>query len=194
VKSTVGSLRRPSAAFAPAPKASGSIAAASVSTPFTTMNVEAKKARLGKDVTKWINEAGTTRKDLADALQHQMEPNASRELVAQLFSHDHNAVNDHITGLSAMYDLYSAAAAGDDKYGAVDDIQAVCLANFDLPLKYVSIKAHEPQSNLVTRCLDVVDAVVSFLRSINYSLNDPEAICWIPTLTFKVCTSTASAL
>jgi cytoskeleton-associated protein 5 len=77
--------------------------------------------------------------------------------------------------------------AQDEKFGVpLEDMRAVALANFDLPLKYVSIKAHEPQSNLIAKCLDVVDAVLGFLRSVDCQLTDPEALCFIPTMVYKV--------
>ena len=177
-------LKRPGVA---APPAKATTPAALASLPFSSMNMEAKRARLAKDIQKWINEAGPTRKDLADLLQHQMEPHVSKELVGQLFSHDHNAVNDHVSGLSTMQEFFLAAASGDDKYGVpVDDMRAVGLACSDLALKYVSIKAHEPQSNLASRCLDVVEALVSFLRSIDAQFEDSEAMCFVPTFIYKV--------
>ncbi|KAI6106429.1 armadillo-type protein [Pisolithus croceorrhizus] len=136
---------------------------------------------------KWINESGPTRKDLADLLQHQMDPHTSKDLVALLFSHDHNAVNDHVAGLSIMYDFFSAAESGSEKYGApAEDMHVVGLACSDLALKYVSIKIHEPQSNLVSRCLDVVEAVISFLRSLDAQIDDSEALCFVPTLIYKL--------
>jgi cytoskeleton-associated protein 5 len=145
---------------------------------FTTVSTDPKRGRLAKDSQRWINESGTTRKDLADLLQHQMEPHASRELVGLLFSHDHNAVNDHVAGMSMMVDLFTNADG--------EDVRAVCLANADLPLKYASIKAHEPQSNVATKCLDVVEAVLSLMRSADYQLSEPEAMAFIPTLVYKV--------
>jgi cytoskeleton-associated protein 5 len=150
--------------------------------PFTSVSIDAKKARLAKDGTRWINEGGSTRKDLAEVLQHQMETSGSKELVARLFSHDHNAVNDHILGLTTMADLYSRAEMDNE----IEEIRSVCMANFDLPLKYASIRAHEPQPNLISKCLDVVEAVLAFLRSVEYQLTDVEALCIIPTMIYKV--------
>ncbi|OJA21598.1 hypothetical protein AZE42_01673 [Rhizopogon vesiculosus] len=172
----------------PSTKSSATPSPAVVSAlPFSSMNLEAKRARLAKDVQRWINEGGTTRKDLADLLQHQMEPHASKDLVAQLFSHDHNAINDHVSGLTTMHDFFSAAESGDDKFGvSPDDLRAVALACSDLALKYVSIKAHEPQSNLSAKCLEVVEAVLAFLRSIDAQIEDSEALCFLPTLIHKL--------
>lgn len=168
-----GGIKRPTGAGAETAPMHSSL-------PFHSSNLDAKRARTGKDAHKWINEGGPTRKDLADLLQSQMEPHASKDLVARLFSHDHNAVNDHIQGLTIMSGLFSGAESGGE------GVETVCLSNFDLPLKYASIKAHEPQPNLISKCLDVVEAVLAFLRSLNYQLTDGEALCFIPTMVFKV--------
>lgn len=150
------------------------------SLPFSNMNLETKKGRLAKDASRWVNEGGPTRKDLAESLQAQMEPHASKELVARLFSHDHNAINDFISGLTTVAEFYSGAVDADE------NIEKLCLANLDFPLKYISMRFHEPQPNLVSKCLDVAEAVLAFLRSINYQLTDNEALCFVPTIIFKV--------
>ncbi|KAI0302252.1 ARM repeat-containing protein [Russula brevipes] len=154
--------------------------------PLHGTSTDAKRARLLKDVGKWVNEGGATRKDLADFLQHQMEPNASKDLIGNLFSHDHSAVNDHVNGLTMLCDFYTDLHSGADGLGLTEDeARAIGVANSDLALKYVSIKAHEPQSNLVSKCLDVVDAVLAFMRGMGYQLTEPEALCFIPTLVHK---------
>jgi len=150
------------------------------SLPFSGVNTEVKRSRLLKDANRWVNESGPTRKDLAELLQTQMEPCTSKDLVARLFSHDHNAVNDYINGLGVIADFYSEAS------GADENIEKLCIANLDLPLKYISIKAHEPQPNLISKCLDVVEAVLAFLRHTNYQLTDNEAMCFVPTMIYKV--------
>lgn len=180
-KLTTG-LRRPAGSIS-APKPP--VAAVESTAPFTGSNVEAKKARL-KDAQKWINEGGATRKDLAEALNHQMEPYASKELLALLFSRDHNSVNDHVAGLTMIYDFYSGVESGDDKFGPVEHARMVAIANSDFALKYVSMKAHEPQSNLVQKCLEVVEVVLAFFQSVDYQLTEGEATCFIPTMVYKV--------
>ncbi|KAL1735292.1 armadillo-type protein [Schizophyllum commune] len=152
----------------------------SASLPFHGTNLDAKKSRLGRDASRWINEGGPTRKDLAELLQGQMEPHASKDLIAKLFSHDHNAVNDHMQGLGMICELYNSASNGNDA------AEIICLANIDLPLKYVSIKIHEPQPNLISKCLDAVDAIMAFMRHVSYELSDAEAICFLPTLVYKL--------
>jgi len=155
--------------------------------PFHGTSTDAKRVRLLKDVGKWVNEGGATRRDLADPLQHQMEPNASKDLIANLFSHDNNAVNDHINGLTMLCDFYTDLHSGAEGFGLTEDeARAIGVANSDLALKYVSIKVHEPQSNLVSKCLDVIDAVLTFMRGVEYQLTEPEALCFIPTLVHKV--------
>ncbi|KAJ7155998.1 armadillo-type protein [Mycena crocata] len=178
-KTPVGGLRRPGGASSAKPSAP-STPPPSLSLPFSGTNADARKSRLGKDASKWINEGGPTRKDLAELLQNQMEPHTSKDLIARLFSHDHNAVNDHISGLTTICDVFTNAQ------GADASIEAVCLANFDLPLKYASIKLHEPQPNLISKCLEVVETVLAFLRSVNYQLTDNEALCFIPTVVYKL--------
>ncbi|KAI9446224.1 armadillo-type protein [Lactarius indigo] len=150
------------------------------------MLTPASKSAPPSTVGKWVNEGGATRKDLADLLQHQMEPNASKDLIANLFSQDHNAVNDHVNGLTMLCDFFSDLQSGAEGLGLTeDDARTIGMANSDLALKYVSIKVHEPQSNLVAKCLDVVDAVLAFLRNIDCQLTETEATCFIPTLVHK---------
>ncbi|THH06772.1 hypothetical protein EW145_g3859 [Phellinidium pouzarii] len=187
-KSGLGSLKLPTSSFASKPSASAAPSPIpSASSPFVTMNIDLKRTRLVKDGTRWIVESGPTRKDLIDSLQSQVEPHASKELTALLFSRDHNAVNDHVSGLGLLCDFYSALAANDDKYGfAGQDRNNVGLANIDLTLKYVSIRVHEPQPNLIAKCLDVVDNVMAFLRDVNYQLLDSEALCFVPTIINKL--------
>ena len=184
----IGGLRRPGATGLAPTKALSTPTSATFGTPavLTSANFEAKKVRLAKDAGRWINEGGTTRKDLAELLQHQMEPHSSKELVSLLFSHDHNAVNDHVAGMAKIINLYSSVLAGEDTFGSPSDLQNVCVANSDLVLKYASIKAHEPQSNLIAKILELVDVVVSLLQSVNYQLTDAEAQCFIPTVVHKV--------
>lgn len=176
----VGALKRPGAMVTPPSVAPSQL---NSSWPFHGSNQEAKKARLIKDPQKWINESGPTRKDLSELLQTQMESHCSKELIAQLFSHDHNAVNDYINGLTTICDFYSNAAQSNNP-----EEEATCLAVLDLPLKYVSIKAHEPQSNLASKCLDALDTVLLFIRHAGYQLTDMEALCFVPTMIYKAMT------
>ena len=160
---------------------------ASPSALFTTANPDAKRSRLSKDAGRWIIESGPTRKDLVETLQHQMEPHCSSELMALLFSKDHHAVNDHISALGLICDVFDGCASGSDSNGVSADVMSSrLLANIDLSLKYVSLRIHEPQPNLISKCLDVVDSAVSFLANAAYALSDLEAATFIPTIIHKV--------
>ncbi|EPQ58151.1 microtubule associated protein, partial [Gloeophyllum trabeum ATCC 11539] len=177
----LGGLRRPGAPSAGPPRAHAPTSPVQSSNdPFLTAREDPKKARLTKDGQKWINEAGPTRKDLAELLQHQMEPHASKDVVALLFSHDHNATNDYLSGMTRICDFYASCDVDDE------NAKALRIANSDLPLKYASMKAHEPQSNVISKCLDVVDSVLTFMRTVDYQLSDAEALCFIPTMVYKV--------
>ncbi|KAF8605244.1 ARM repeat-containing protein [Ceratobasidium sp. AG-I] len=176
-----GALKRPAAAAKPAAPA------ASSAVPFISANMDAKNSRLAKDGTKWVIESGPTRKDLLEILQHQMEPHASKELLGYLFSHDHNAVNDFITGLGIMADAFADAVSGDERLGLpMDNLKAILTANQDLVLKYASVRVHEPQPNLIVRCVDVVDQTLAFMSAEKYMMSDAEALAFVPTYIHKL--------
>ncbi|CAE6505293.1 unnamed protein product [Rhizoctonia solani] len=179
--SKAGALKRPVVpAKAITPVSSGSA-------PFVTANMDAKNSRLAKDGSKWVIESGPTRKDLVEMLQHQMEPHASKELQGYLFSHDHHAVNDYITGLGILADAYADGTSGDERLGLpIDDLKATLLANQDLALKYASLRVHEPQPNLIVRCVDVVDQVLAFMSAEKYMMHDNEAMAFVPTYIHKL--------
>jgi len=155
--------------------------------PFIGTNAEAKRNRLLKDASRWVIESGLGRKDLADVLHAQMEGHVTREVLGMLFSHDHNAVNDHIAGLTSICDAFATSSAGDGlgNLGA-EELQAVLLANLDLPLKYVTLKVHESQPNLISKCLDLLECILNFLVLTSYVLTDAESLCFVPAIIHKV--------
>ncbi|KAG8688770.1 Microtubule-associated protein, microtubule dynamics during spindle orientation, partial [Ceratobasidium sp. 395] len=176
-----GTLKRPvTATKPPTSPAPGGV-------PFISANMDAKNSRLAKDGARWIIESGPTRKDLVEALQQQMEPHASKELFGCLFSHDHNAVNDFVTGLGMLADAFADAISGDERLGLpIDSLKAVLLANQDLALKYASLRVHEPQPNLIVRCVDVVDQATAFMSAEKYMMSDAEALTFVPTYIHKL--------
>ncbi|KAH7343482.1 ARM repeat-containing protein [Rhizoctonia solani] len=176
-----GGLKRP----AVPPKATTPVSSGSA--PFVTVNVDIKTSRLAKDGSKWVIESGPTRKDLVEMLQHQMEPHASKELQGYLFSHDHNAVNDYIIGLGMLADAFADGVSGDERLGLpIDDLKTMLLANQDLALKYASLRVHEPQPNLIVRCIDVVDQILAFMSAEKYMMPDNEAMAFVPTYIHKL--------
>ncbi|CAE6421015.1 unnamed protein product, partial [Rhizoctonia solani] len=176
-----GALKRPAVpAKAVTPVSSGGA-------PFVTASMDAKNSRLAKDGSKWVIESGPTRKDLVEMLQHQMEPHVSKELLGYLFSHDHNAVNDYITGLGLLADAFADGISGDERLGVpIDELKAMLLANQDLALKYASLRVHEPQPNLIVRCVDVVDQILTFMSAEKYMMPDNEALAFVPTYIHKL--------
>jgi cytoskeleton-associated protein 5 len=153
--------------------------------PFIGSNPEVKKARLAKDTNRWVIEGLPVRKELIEALHSQMDGRVSPHLLTLLFSNDHNATSDFIAGMCTIVDCYSNASGSSGKT-ILGSTKAILLANNDLALKYACIKVHEPQSNLVSKCLDVMEAVINFLKYCNHQLVDTEAACFIPTLIHKV--------
>ncbi|KAG8908511.1 Microtubule-associated protein, microtubule dynamics during spindle orientation [Tulasnella sp. 403] len=148
--------------------------------PFTGGTLEGKRSRVGKDGTRWIIEGLPVRKDLPEILQHQMDATFTGELLSLLFSKDHNAVNDFVKGLGNICEGYSQILDDDDHS------KTLLLANSDLCFKYVAIRIHEPQSNLVVRCLDVLDNIIAFLTSNDQTISDAEAQCILPTVIHKL--------
>jgi cytoskeleton-associated protein 5 len=183
-------LKRPATSAPPTAAPSTPVSHASPSgtpPPFTTSNPDAKRNRLSKDAGRWTIESGPVRKDLADFLQTQMEPHVSRDISQSLFSHDHNAVNDWIAGMTVIADCYNHTLAGDERYGPTNEsMRAILVANSDLALKYSCLRVHENQSNLVSKALDLLEAVVALLAEENYRLGDAEAACFVPTFVHKV--------
>jgi len=183
-------LKRPAASApspAPAPTPTSHASSNGTPAPFTTSNPDAKRNRLAKDVGRWTIESGPVRKDLAEFLQTQMEPHVSRDISQSLFSHDHNAVNDWVAGMTAIADCYTHTLAGDERYGPTsEDMRAILIANSDLALKYSCLRVHENQSNLISKALDLVEAVAALLAEESYRLGDTEAACFLPTFIHKV--------
>jgi cytoskeleton-associated protein 5 len=183
-------LKRPAASApssAPAPTPTSRASSNGTPAPFTTSNPDAKRNRLTKDVGRWTIESGPVRKDLAEFLQTQMEPHVSRDISQSLFSHDHNAVNDWVAGMTVIADCYNHTLAGDERYGPTsENMRAMLIANSDLALKYSCLRVHENQSNLISKALDLVEAVVALLANENYRLGDTEAACFLPTFIYKV--------
>jgi len=184
-KSTGPGLRRPANAAAPPPPPP----AAHPVGFFIGANLDAKRARVAKDVGRWIVEGAPVKKDIGDVLHHQMESHVAEDVLKHLFSGGHDSVADYIIGIGEMSESFNAALAGelDEVFG--ETLRATLLANIDLPLKYLSLRIHEPPPNLVGKCLDLLETILSFLRSVEYQFTDPEAQCFIPTIIHKVCTA-----
>lgn len=150
--------------------------------PFRSSSLDIKRSRLNKDGPRWIIEGLPVRKDLADTLRSQMESSVSVDLINLLFSKDHTPVNSYVKGLGIVCDAYSQVSEDDE------ETKTALLANSDMMLKYVSIKIHEPQPNLIVRCLDVLDSIIALMTVSEYTISEHEALCFIPTVIHKAST------
>lgn len=188
LKGKLTALKKPSTVPAPSAPAPAPVAASSANpAPFSGSNPDAKRARLAKDVGRWVIEAGPVRKDLAEFLHGQMDNHITKDLAASLFSQGHNAVTDWVNGMTVVADCYNNTLAGDERYGPTnEEMKTILVANSDLALKYACLRIHENQSNVVGRTLDVAEAVVSLLAAEECRLTDLEAACFLPTFVHKV--------
>ncbi|EJT96656.1 ARM repeat-containing protein [Dacryopinax primogenitus] len=162
-------------------------AEAIASLPFSGMSLDSKRVRLGRDRARFVFESVPPSKDVIDMLQQQMEPHTSKALVAQLFSHDHNADRDHMLGVSAMDECFIAALNEEDKYGlSPEDAMAILIANSDLPLKYCSIRLQDTNPTMTMRCLELISHILELLNKADYTLTDGEVAAFVPTMIGKL--------
>lgn len=171
---------RPASASSNAP----ATASPSHAAPFTTSSTDGRVARLKKDATSWLLEAGP-KGDLSEYLASQMEPHTSPEVFSLLFSKDHRAEEDYMSGLTGIAQFYEDSTA--KKLGMSDDeVQAIQLANVDLALKYSALKLLSNNTQLANRCLEVMTHVVETLPKFNERFSDAEAKLFVPALIIKV--------
>ena len=174
------------ASYGQSTAASNTESSSSRPAPFTTTSSDARAARVKKDAVKWILDA-SSRRELSEYLAIQMEPHTSPELFALLFSKDHRAEEDFMTGLTTLAEFYDNGAG---LFGmAENEVQAIQLANVDLALKYSALQLLSNNTQLANRCLEVMRHVVETLPKYNERFSDAEAKLFVPALIFKVCRS-----
>lgn len=182
----VSALPKPRTLARPASVASQHTTASSTSgktIPFTTSATEARPARLRRDATRWILDPQN--KELPEYLMNQMEPNTAPEIFAQLFSKDHRAEEDFITGLSQLAEFYDRTAPTTFSMGE-DEITGIQLANVDLALKYAALRLLSNNTQLANRCLELVGKIVETMQMANERFSDTEARLFVPALVMKV--------
>lgn len=120
-----------------------------------------------------------------DTLKQQFEAVASASLVAELFSTDHGAERDYITGLTTMAEFLrgtdAQAAAGVSPASAA----SLAHANADLVVKYVCARVLENNTSVTLRALDVLDALWDTLGAAGHSLTEHEAEAAVGCLTVR---------
>ena len=173
-------LVRPASVASRATTASSST---SRTAPFTSTAMEARAARLKRDTTRWILDAQS--KELPEYLAAQMEPNASPEIFAQLFSKDHRAEEDYMAALTTLADFFDRGAPSAFGMGE-DEVQALQIANVDLAVKYAALRLLSNNTQVANRCFEVVSKVLDTMQTENERFSDAEARLFVPALIMKV--------
>jgi cytoskeleton-associated protein 5 len=176
-----GATSRSVSASAPPPPP---VPSSSSDFPLRTTDSKAKQIRAAKDAGpgKWILE-GVARPDQVEQLYQQMGPHVSGELLGLLFSKDHHAERDYLHGLALLDDLVANPSSADLP---ADEVRQRVIANLDLVLKYMSIRLADHNSSLISKCLDLIEHLVTLLSDSAFRLSDYEASCFLPTLISKV--------
>lgn len=152
--------------------------------PFVTSSPDAKANRLKRDAARWMLEAGA-RSDTLEYLAHQMEPHTSADIFTLLFSKDHRAEEDFMTGLAVIAEFYDPETAGE--FGLPDsELDAIQLANNDLALKYAAIRLMTNHTQVNNRSLEVISNVLDYLTRSGERLTEVEVRLFVPALVMKL--------
>lgn len=156
---------------------------------FRASDASGKQNRAGRETgaLRWLVE-DTARPDQIEYLQQQMISHTSPELMALMFSRDHNSARDHAEALTLLTAL-SRSASYDELEASTPEQQedrSVLLANSDLVLKYITIRLCDHSSSIVLGCLDLVEALFHAMLSARYYMTDYEASCFLPSIVAKV--------
>ncbi len=155
--------------------------------PFSLIDHELKLARGRRDGSKWASDTATSQ-SLLELLHKQMDTAASPELVARLFSVDRSAEKDHMVGLSMMEEFYNVHTDA-SRYDLLDDnlLRDVRLENLDLPIKYASARMRDGSTQMVLKCLDLLQNIVEVVdQTAGNGFSDADSQILIPALIGKV--------
>jgi cytoskeleton-associated protein 5 len=149
-------------------------------------DIEAKTQRAKRDGTRWSSDT-TNAGHLLETLQKQMEPHCSPEHMGLLFSVDRNAEKDHYAGLAQLEEFYDQTTPA-SRYGLADDtLRDIRLANVDIALKYTSVRLRDGSTQMVLKCLDLVQRIVETVdRTAQSGFTDAESNILLPALISKV--------
>lgn len=189
-RQSVSGLRSAAASSRPMSSASNVSSAASArEPPFRSSDPNQKLVRHKKETgaMKWVIE-GTPRHDQVEWLASQMAPQISASLHGQLFSTDHSAERDFLAGLSAMDECAKdPASAGEACDISEDEMRERLVANFDLIVKYLTLRLALTSTVITIKCLDLVDHLIPVLSKAEYRASDYEALPLLISLVNKVC-------
>ncbi|KAM0755289.1 ARM repeat-containing protein [Meredithblackwellia eburnea MCA 4105] len=156
--------------------------------PFRSSEADPKRVRATKDTggLKWVVD-GLPRPDQVEALYQQMAPQTSGDLLAQLFSKDHNSERDYIAALSLLDDCAKDADSQSAQFDlAPEELKARLIANVDLIFKYITLRIGMTSTSITIKCLDLIDHVVVVLDSEGHKLTDYEVSALLLSLIAKV--------
>ncbi|BGP46329.1 hypothetical protein JCM10450v2_002171 [Rhodotorula kratochvilovae] len=187
-RASMGGLRAAASASRPASTVSTSSATSAKEAPFRSADPNPKLLRHKKETgsMRWTVD-GTPRPDQVDWLAAQMAPQVSAALHAQLFSTDHSAERDFIAGLTAIDECArDLAGAGDAFDLSEEELRDRLVANFDLIVKYVTLRIGLTSTTITMKCLDVVEHLLPVLSNAGYKASDYEAQPLLQSLVNKV--------
>jgi cytoskeleton-associated protein 5 len=172
--------KRPTAPVAEMPLQDSATAA-----PFHTTDIAPKTQREKRDLARWTYDVNNL-SPLVENLQKQMTDHASAEVLTLLFSRDRFAEKDHTAGLAIIDDLYSAEE-DDSPFDLVPEVaQSIRIANRDLALKYAGIRLHDGSTQMVIKCLDLVQHIVESVDRARAGFTEAEGNVIVPALIYRV--------
>lgn len=156
--------------------------------PFKSTDGQPKQIRQSKDVgsSKWVVE-GLPRPEQIELLFGQMAPHTSAELLAQLFSKDHNAERDYVAGLASLDDCARDPQSAETLYDlSTEELAARLVANVDLIFKYITLRIGLSSTVITVKCLDLIDHLIPVLADAGHRLMDYEVHALLLSLIAKV--------
>lgn len=155
--------------------------------PFKNADPQPKLVRANRESgsLKWVVD-GAPRGDQIESLLAQMTPNTSPDLLAKLFSKDHNSERDFIAALTQLDDCARdegiAASYGLDS----EEMRKRLVVNVDVIFKYITLKIGLTSTSITVKCLDLIDHLIPVLDKEGHRLSDYEVSALLVCLIAKV--------
>lgn len=165
-----------------------SSAASTREAPFRSSDPNQKLLRHKKETgaMKWAVD-GTPRQDQIDWLAGQMAAQVSPALHTQLFSADHSAERDYLAALTVIDDCASNPAVASEACDLPEqELRDRLVANFDLIIKYLTLRLASTSTTITVKCLDLIDHIIPVLSQAEYRASDYEALPLLVSLVNKV--------
>lgn len=159
--------------------------------PFHTTDIAPKHQREKRDLARWTYDVNNLN-PLVEYLQKQMSDHASAEVSTLLFSRDRFAEKDHTAGLAIIDDLYAASDDASPFDLSPEVAQSIRIANMDLALKYAGLRLHDGSTQMILKCLDLVQHIVESVDRARAGFSEAEGNVILPALIYRV--SVPSAL